>query len=167
MHPKNTTIRFQDGHSFLITLVNDEWATADIEFLELLTPHSWSLTGNGYARAVIDGRPVMMHRLIMGAPEGVIVDHINWNRLDNRRSNLRFANKRLNAANTGLNAKNTSGYKGVRPSRDGRKWVAFISARGRYRHLGTFKFIEDAARAYDAAAIEAYGDFAHINLPHK
>ena len=96
---------------------------------------------------------------------GECVDHKNRNTLDNCRCNLRLSNKSLNGANRGIPKNNTSGFKGV--YRKGNKWRAQIKCNGERRHLGYFDTPEDAARAYDAAAVAAFGEFAYLNFPEE
>ncbi len=115
-----------------------------------------------YAQAQFDRRTVFMHRLILGAEKGQEVDHINGNGLDNRRANLRFCNRSQNSANTRRDPPK-SGFRGVYS--DKRLWAARISINGRRRSLGMFEDPADAARAYDAAAKEAFGEFATLNFP--
>ena len=104
-----------------------------------------------------------MHAFITGADR---TDHINGDGLDNRRSNLRRATHGQNMANKGRYRNNTSGFKGVSRRRSGR-WFAQIQAQGTHRYLGQFDTAEDAARAYDAAAVEAFGEFARLNFPQE
>jgi hypothetical protein len=94
------------------------------------------------------------------------VDHVNGDGLDNQRSNLRPATHAQNSANARLQARSTSGFKGVHrgPIR-GKAWRAQIHAAGKKHHLGTFDDPEEAARAYDAAAVELFGEFARTNFP--
>jgi hypothetical protein len=95
-----------------------------------------------------------------------VIDHINGNPSDNRIANLRDASMSKNSMNRRTWSK--YGFKGVSKGKCG-KWHGYIgSARTKtQRHLGTFESIEDAARAYDAAAIEAYGEFALLNFPNS
>jgi hypothetical protein len=97
-----------------------------------------------------------------------LTDHINGDGLDNRRTNLRQATPTQNNANCGIRGHNTSGYKGVslRPDR-GNRWRATIRIHGLQYFLGLFDDVEDAARAYDAAALELFGDFARLNFPEE
>jgi hypothetical protein len=100
-----------------------------------------------------------MHNLLTGWG---FVDHANGNGLDNRRQNLRPADKPKNGMNTGAPRNNTSGYKGV--TRRGARWQANIGLDGRLLCLGTFATPQEAARAYDTVATEHFGEFAHPNF---
>lgn len=104
-----------------------------------------------------------MHRIVMGASRSQRVDHRDGNGLNNQRENLRFADCSNNAANLRIIATNTSGFKGVSYSSANRKWEAQVKVHKRSVHLGRFEAIEDAARAYDLAAIEHFGEFALTN----
>lgn len=107
-----------------------------------------------------------MHRVILGAAVGVEVDHINHNRLDNRRENLRFASRADNARNV-ERARGVTGYRGV-AIRSGRFHAQLYSkAEGARRKffLGSFGTAEEAAHAWDAKARELYGEFAVLNFP--
>lgn len=106
-----------------------------------------------------------LHRFIIDAPRGSIVDHANGDTMDNRRSNLRIASHQQNMSNSQRRKTNTSGYKGVQLRCDGKKWLARIQVNKKTIHLGSFETREDAARAYDAAAIQHFGEFARLNFP--
>lgn len=106
---------------------------------------------------------ILLHRLLMGFPSGT-VDHINHNGLDNRRQNLRVASRSQNAANQRRRPNTKSGYKGVGLLYD-KYYVARIKRDGKVSYLGCFESGEDAARAYDAAAKEIFGEFALLNFP--
>lgn len=93
------------------------------------------------------------------------VDHWNGDTLDNRRANLRATDPSHNGGNQRVRRSNSSGYKGVAWVKRNRKWLAQILVNGRSRHLGYHDDIEAAARAYDQAAIEAWGEFACVNFP--
>ncbi len=112
-----------------------------------------------------DGRwtTARLHNFITGLP---FVDHINGNGLDNRRENLRPANKGLNGANTPPPVTNTSGIKGVTWHKGARKWMAQIVCGGRRHYLGLFTDPVPAMFAYDAKARELFGDYAQPNLPY-
>lgn len=105
-----------------------------------------------------------MHRILLNAPDGVEVDHINGDSLDNRRCNLRLCSPTENQRNRSLASNNSSGYKGVYWDPHRNRWIARIKVNGTRKHLGRFMSAEDAARAYDQAALRYYGEFAKTNL---
>jgi len=92
-------------------------------------------------------------------------DHINGDGLDNRRSNLREVTHKQNLANQRLSSANKSGYRGVSWFPRDSKWTAHIKVNGRAKNLGYFTDPADAARAYDRAAIAAWGPHARLNFP--
>lgn len=110
---------------------------------------------------------ILMHRVIMDAKPGQQIDHINGNGLDNRSGNLRFCTNQENQRNARTRKDNTSTYKGVTLNRGTGKWRAQIKTDGNQRHIGNYPTPGEAARAYDRAAIERFGEFAKINFPPK
>jgi hypothetical protein len=122
----------------------------------------WHLDGSGYAARL----GLRMHRVILGARRGQEVDHANGNRLDNRRANLRFADRSENSRNRGLRrGKSLAWLKGVykHPKPGCARWQASIFHGGRLHYLGLFVSPVKAGMAYDAAAIRLFGEFACIN----
>lgn len=123
--------------------------------------YKWSKNGCGYVQAWIGGRPVLMHRYLLGAQPGQEVDHINRDKLDNRRDNLRFSNRQANMLNKAVQSR--SGYKGVdRTSKN--RWRARIKCDGKTVYLGVYQTAEAAARAYDTAAKSIFGPLASLNF---
>jgi hypothetical protein len=105
----------------------------------------------------------LLHRVILEAPEGMCVDHINGDTLDNRRSNLRLATHKQNMQNRKKhNCKNP--YKGVYEKRSGR-YTAMIFDNSKLKYLGVFDSAEEAAKVYDARASIIFGEFARLNFP--
>ena len=105
---------------------------------------------------------IKMHRVIMVCPDGLEIDHINHNPLDNRKCNLRICTPKENQHNK-LPFKNSSSkYKGV--SQDGGKWRAYIAPSNKAKHIGSFVSEIDAAKAYDKIAADVYGEFAYLNF---
>jgi hypothetical protein len=112
--------------------------------------------------------PIRMHRVILGLTDSKIQgEHANGNGLDNQLSNLRFANNQQNSQNRGMNANNTSGFKGVSWRQREQKWVAQTVVDGKKTFIGYFNDPNEAARAYDQAAVEHFGEFARPNFPSE
>lgn len=107
---------------------------------------------------------VPMHRQITAAPQGMDVDHINRDPLDNRRSNLRVCTRSQNTMNTGKRY-GSSLYKGVSWATQRNKWNARIWKDGRKFNLGFFDDQEEAAIYYDIAAQLFHGEYACLNFP--
>ncbi len=110
---------------------------------------------------------IYMHRSLSGEPEGVHVDHHDQDSLNNRRDNLRVASASQNGCNRPKQADNTTGFKGVKHDKRYGIWTAHIKINKKSKHLGTFKSPEEAARAYDAKALELFGEFARLNFPRE
>lgn len=106
---------------------------------------------------------VLMHRVIAGTPDGLETDHEDGNGLNNRRNNMRDATGTENQQNARLRSDSTTKIKGVVFEKHAGKFSARIRVNGYRRRLGLFESINDAARAYDAAAVSAYGEFARLN----
>lgn len=146
----------------------------------LFDQYTWTASDNGCGTVYVHrrtrkhegGRPrkVYLHRVLTKAGSGQIVDHINRNSLDNRKSNLRIASSSINNINRGKNKSwrgkpTSSKYKGVSWSNKGEKWHSYIWCDDERVHLGYFTEERDAARAYDAMAHELYGEYAYLNFP--
>lgn len=106
---------------------------------------------------------IFMHVLLMGQTG---IDHADGNGLNNRRSNLRPATNGQNKANTGKYL-GCTGFKGVYQNKRTGRWNAQIRVNGHFRNLGTYDDPAEGARAYDAAALEAWGEFARLNFPES
>ena len=109
---------------------------------------------------------ILMHRLILKAKEGELVDHINHNTLDNRRCNIRIctaSQSNFNLRPKKRTAEIASRYKGVCWHTIGKKWSSYIGKHGKVKYLGLFMEEKDAAKAYNEAAKELFGEFAYLN----
>lgn len=156
-----------------IPLVNGKGvALVDDEDFALVSACRWRLHNNGYAitnaRNGARGATLFMHRLILTLADGEQTDHVNGNKLDNRRENLR----RCTAAENSRNQRKwttdrTSQYKGVYWSNTRRRWTARITVNGRLLQVGSSQYELAAAVAYDEAAREHFGAFAAVNFPKE
>jgi hypothetical protein len=152
-----------------VALVDDE----DYEWL--IRDYAWhKIKGEStfYAHAWLRGskpkRKVYMHRIILGVPKGIEVDHIDGNGLNNRRNNLRSCTSSENHFNSRKRRlyggiPTTSLYKGVTQNKKSGNWITRIYIRGKQTHVGAFPTELEAAAAYDMAAIREYGRFAKVN----
>lgn len=133
---------------------------------ELVSGFNWRLHSNGYVYADRFCWRIALHRLVAGPRDGETVDHANGDRLDNRTSNLRIATPSQNSANRGPDRRvygSSSKYKGVSWNKERQHWRAYLHVNGKTMSLGSFSEEKAAARAYDRAAIEAWGEFARLN----
>lgn len=157
-------------------------ALIDDEDFNIINKYKWHIKSGGYANTTFknsDGKltRITMHKLIMGeVSNNLEIDHKNRNKLDNRRSNLRFCTRSENQKNKKPTGR--SKYLGVSIHKTKRKYItkkglkkeytytsiiAHIKANGKYLHLGTFNTELEAALAYNKAAVKYHGEFANLN----
>jgi hypothetical protein len=150
-----------------INLTRGLYAIVDDEDFDWASKFKWHAAKTGYAtrRGVrINGNQpcISLHREIVGAVDGDVVDHINGNRQDNRRCNLRITTYNGNAQNRAKRAGLSSKYKGVHLARG--KWQVTIKVNNKPRFLGLFDNEIEAAMHYDVAALTNFGVFAKTNF---
>lgn len=150
-----------------IELTKGMIAIIDDDDFERVMEHSWCYSGPGYAQSRIDTEGVYMHVFIMGkAPDGYWWDHINRDKMDNRKSNLRAVAPWQNSGNRNkCSSVRTSRYRGVNWHSVRKVWRASCTVGGK-QVGGYFDSEEDAARAYDGMAHQAYGEFASLNFEY-
>lgn len=143
----------------LISLTRGMVAKVSPEDYDSFAGFRWCVDNQGYARRRVYKRVVVrMHRIVTDAQPGQIVDHINRDKLDNRRCNLRFATRAMNVRNCKIHSHNKSGVHGVHWSKQIKRWVVQIRVDGKTRHVGTFTQLEDAASARRRAEATYWGD---------
>jgi hypothetical protein len=157
-----------------IPLTQNKYAIVDPEDYEKLAKYRWHINrgrGTFYAarcqwdRKEQKTKSIKMHREIMKIEDGLYVDHINGNGLDNRKANLRAVTIMENSWNMKkVRRKCWSRYKGVTWNSRRRKWIAQAMAGGEVNYLGGFDVEREAAKAYDEKARELFGEYAALNF---
>ena len=150
-----------------------ETTVDDDDFIRL-NKISWHYHQKGYARGCLylgrEGgkqlqKNILMHRLIMGEPKGMMIDHINGDKLDNRKENLRICTNSENMMNQKTYRRNvTSKYKGVHWCKKDKKWKAQIEKNGKGLYLGSFENEINAAKVYNEKAKDLHGEYACLNI---
>jgi hypothetical protein len=145
----------------IVTIVDDD----DYQYLNQFKWYLLKSHSNYYA--IRTKRPenklIQLHRIVIKAKQGEIVDHINGNKLDNRKCNLRICTKSQNCQNRKISKLNKSGFNGVSWNVNNRKWVAQIAFNNKKMHLGFFNDLTEAAKSFNAAALKYHGEFANLN----
>ena len=150
-----------------IPLTREKMALVDADDYEMLATHRWHCSKFGYAirfakkgeRGVNEKRVIWMHRVIAKPPTDMYVDHVNGNRLDNRKSNLRICTHAENCRNHSAKSKTPSGRRGVHFHKKSQKWTAWIRKDYKSIYLGLFQNIQDAVDARRAAEVKYHQDF--------
>ncbi|MBW3569683.1 MAG: HNH endonuclease [Gemmatimonadetes bacterium] len=158
-----------------VPLSTGGFAIVDADDFERVNRHHWYrlASGRGHFYAVRMARKpgggktmIRMHREVLRAAPGSLVDHRNHDGLDNRKENLRVCSHVENGQNRKPDkVGSASAYKGVQVSRG--RWRARIVVDGRQVSLGSFETQEAAARAYDAAALQYFGEYAYTNFAEE
>jgi len=167
--------RLRYGYTFRrIRMAQPKYAKVDPADYKRLKKYDWIArkgTNCFYAQilepnVITEKKMMHMHQVILEVPEGMVVDHINHDTMDNRSANLRAATKVQNSYNRKkLSRQCSSKYKGVWWHKSSLKWQARVIFEKKRIHLGTFKNEIDAAKAYDEAAKKYHGQFACLNFP--
>lgn len=154
-----------------IKLTQGKATLVDDDDFEWLSQWKWyaNKQGNKYyaMRNVSIGngrhRVIRIHREIIQTPEGMYTDHIDGDGLNNQKSNLRICTNQQNQFNRGGSNGTSSKYKGVHWYKQTKRWHARIKINGGLNHIGYFNNEEEAAIAYNEAAVKYYGEFAKLN----
>ena len=132
---------------------------------EWLNQWKWSVMQGKYAhRNAGGGKWVRMHRLIMGEPVGLVVDHINGDTFDNRRINLRVCTQHQNSLNSRVNKNSRSGHKDVFWDRAREKWFVQVMYSGKKHSIGRYSSLPDALAARDTTIEKLHGEFARVGI---
>jgi len=144
-----------------IPLTTGGVALVDEDDYERVIQYKWYMTPNGYVKSTSHLDYRFLHHFVLHTTDEI--DHINRNRADCCKENLRVATRSQNLGNSVAKG-GVSQYKGVYWHRNNRKWIANITINYKCKYIGSFENEEDAARAYDEAAREAFGEFARTNF---
>lgn len=140
------------------------YTLVDTKFHSSLSKIKWHLS-RGYAtsweKGVYPLKTIFLHRLIMNCPKDFFIDHINHNKLDNRKINLRICSFEQNQWNSSIDKRNTTGHKGI--NKRGEKWGAKIGFNKKRIWLGSFDTKKQAILAYNEAAKKYHGEYAYLN----
>lgn len=149
-----------DNDVVVMTTHKGENFIFDLEDLETVSKHSWCISKTGYLVANINKKTTKLHRFILGLSNPkIIVDHINGDAMDNRKSNLRICDNTENSRNCKISKNNTSGYPGVGITPNGR-FRARITVNRKEIRIGTFDTFEEAKQARIDAELKHFGDFS-------
>jgi len=154
-----------------IKLTKGAVALVDDEDYRHLSIHKWHLTSNGYAarRAIVGGKSkiVLMHQYVTELKYGEMPDHIDMNKLNNSRKNIRPVTRSQNRMNGGLDKNNKSGVRGVSWDTGRQLWTSKIGVNGKTINLGRFNDIVVASRAYKSAVEKYFPGFSTMGkTPH-
>ena len=166
MTPTQRSLAYLRDEGYLVAIVELELtkglkALIDADDVDRVSGNKWVASESGTRFYVVRGcgkTRQYLHRLIAGAQKGQCVDHINGNTLDNRKQNLRICTKQENSWNQ---KKRNNLYKGVTKHKD--KFSTRLMINGKNLYFGLHKTPEEAAKAYDKAAIKHFGSFARLN----
>lgn len=155
-HIKTGQTRSDAKRKWLVMVDDDDY--------EVLSKFNWQVDkyGTVYSHKTDKGR-ILIHRYITNCPKDLEVDHIDGNRLNNQKSNLRLVSSSQNKMNRGARKDCKSGYKGVSWNTKNNNWNARIKTPTTYKHLGVFTTKEEAAEAYNKAAKFYFGEYAWLN----
>lgn len=158
-----------DGQTCRIYFNSEEYFLIDAADLEYVSARTWFYGKRGYPvshtsrKSLYGHKTEPLHKYLLHPPQGVDIDHISGDKLDNRKSNLRFCSHQQNMFNQKRRSTNSTGYSGVSYSKNAGKYEAYINRDGRKIHLGLFMSAEEAAIVRNNAAQKLYGEYARLN----
>lgn len=149
----------------LISRGKEFYTKVDDDMYDALSSRRWRVHYNNGKYYSVEGyspKMSLMHRIITNCPNGMVVDHINGDTLDNRSCNIRVCTQRENAQNRGIQKNNKSGLIGVR--KEGSRWIASAKVDYKAKWIGSFQTKKEAAIAYNNFIKESRGEYANLNI---
>jgi len=160
----NTYERLDEYGIIVVKLSNGVDFAVSYEDEDLVKRYRWHIGGNGYVVTAVNGERKYLHKMIAGVDDSTVVDHINRCKMDNRRTNLRIANKSLNAANAKIRCDNViTGHKNIKFDKRHNNYVVRVTKDGITHYGGAHKNIFDAIYAANAKREELFGEFAYFD----
>lgn len=159
----NEIIEHEDYAEIILTNNKGEEtgrAIIDLEYVDLVKDYKWYLATRGY---ITNNKVGKLHQFIMNPQDGLVIDHVNGDKLDNRESNLRTCTQQQNTMNRSTSSNNTSGHTGVCFDSRRNKWFAHIQINGKRKFLGYFKTKEEAAEVRRQAEIDYFGEYRRVD----
>ena len=158
--------KYEEYDEYIVGTTNDGKSKFkfDKEDFDKVKKFTWYINDQGYVistKSNVHHKRIRLSRLVMNAPDGFEVDHINHDLLDNRKSNLRIVTHQQNLFNQQKSKNNTSGFVGVVKREN--KWIAQIMYNGKNKYLGIFDTVEEAVNVYNTAAQELFGEYMYKN----
>ena len=157
-------------YEVIIKRSNDEQSFyIDADDYDKVSLHNWTVSGHGYIVSSNKSKTIFLHRYILNLQQGcnIIVDHIDHNKKNNRKSNLRLCTPSENMINKQLLQSNKSGYPGIRWENNRHKWYVRICADRKEHFIGRFDSFNDALEARLNAEKLYFGEFANVELQIK
>ena len=142
--------------------IKDGLILVDTKDFKLVSNYKWSRTRDGYVIRIENKKSILLHRFLLQPSKNQYIDHINHNKLDNRRKNNRICTKSQNCMNRKKSNTITSGIVGVGWIAEKNEWRASLTLKGKFINLGYFKNKKDAIRARQQAEIKYFKEFRPI-----
>ena len=155
---------FRRGGYMIGVAKNGREFSFDLDDFETVKRYEWTVADSGYVEAHVERRTLRMHRLLLDVDKGEYVDHINGDKTDCRKHNLRISTNRQNLGNKNVGKNNQVGYKGVGYDKRRGLYYAYIVPDGNKKWLGYYPTPEEAATAYNKAAAFHFGEYARLNV---
>lgn len=167
LYTPNEIIEYEDYAEIILYNINCEEiarAIIDLDDIDIIKKYKWCLSSsNGYAITMIKGKQKSLHRYIMNPSDNMVVDHINHDRLDNRRSNLRICTQQQNSWNTSISKNNKTGKTGVSYIKEYDSWQVVIYVDGKNKYIGRYKSKEEAIKVREEVEEKYFKEFKPNN----
>lgn len=139
-------------------------AIIDLDDIDIIKKYKWCLSlSTGYVVTMIKGKQESLHRFIMNPSDNMVIDHINHDKLDNRRSNLRICTQQQNTWNMSISKNNKTGKTGVRYIKEHDNWEVVIYVDGKNKYIGRYESKEEAIKVREEVEEKYFKEFKSNN----